>query len=153
MPWRLEVLFEVRNPGYLHDMLRMVHLWNRNAFSRYVWHSRRSIPNVQAKTLHLGSVGTVELGVQSIIIQVLSFCFMVSVYIREIEYFLDLKQFFDSTEIPNGIGVAGNILVGHLLGMNKPAEALNAYRVIVTFSSNYSSVPRSRVDTKSQLKF
>lgn len=40
-------------------------------------------------------------------------------------------------KVPYGIGVAGNIHIGHLLGSNKAQEAHNAYRVTLTTSRKY----------------
>jgi Na+-driven multidrug efflux pump len=37
-------------------------------------------------------------------------------------------------KVPFGIGAAGNIHIGQLLGMNKPKEAQNAYRVVLTMT-------------------
>lgn len=37
-------------------------------------------------------------------------------------------------KIPFGIGAAGNIHIGQLLGSNKPKEAQNAYRVVLTMT-------------------
>lgn len=59
-----------------------------------------------------GNIGKIELGVMTITQEILFICF----------------------QIPFGIGIAGNIYIGQLLGSNSPEKAKNATKVVFFIS-------------------
>lgn len=83
-------------------------------------------------TFAAGNLGKIELGVMAISQEVLFVCF----------------------QINYGIGVAGNIYIGQLLGSNKPEKAKNAAKVVFFISGQSSRlVFSSRIAQGAYLNF
>lgn len=61
--------------------------------------------------------------------EILFICFQVRRDLKLRYEFIDLSIHFKLNKIPFGIGVAGNIYIGQLLGANLPEKAKNATKV------------------------